>query len=85
MDAASSAVFNTLEWFSIHNIQSPRNWPRILAALLALAVLTRWVAHKSRNYPPGPRGWPLIGNLLELGGDAWLTFTKWKTEYGTSY
>ncbi|KAG1855191.1 cytochrome P450 [Suillus subalutaceus] len=34
-------------------------------------------------YPPGPRGWPLIGNVLDMPRiKPWLTFTKWGRKYG---
>ncbi|KAG1851303.1 cytochrome P450 [Suillus subalutaceus] len=34
-------------------------------------------------YPPGPRGWPLIGNLLDMPRiKPWLTFTEWGKKYG---
>ncbi|KAG2095906.1 cytochrome P450 [Suillus discolor] len=34
-------------------------------------------------YPPGPRGWPLIGNVLDMPRiKAWITFTKWGKKYG---
>ncbi|KAF9525611.1 cytochrome P450 [Crepidotus variabilis] len=32
--------------------------------------------------PPGPRGLPLIGNVLQLSDENWLTFTEWKFKYG---
>lgn len=35
--------------------------------------------------PPGPKGRPLIGNLLDVPGDrAWLEWTKHKELYGAS-
>ncbi|KAG1879760.1 cytochrome P450 [Suillus subluteus] len=34
-------------------------------------------------YPPGPRGWPLIGNVLDMPRiKPWLTFTEWGKKYG---
>ncbi|KAG2139587.1 cytochrome P450, partial [Suillus bovinus] len=34
-------------------------------------------------YPPGPRGWPLIGNILDMPRTKpWLTFTEWGQKYG---
>ncbi|KAG2064898.1 cytochrome P450 [Suillus decipiens] len=34
-------------------------------------------------YPPGPRGWPLIGNVLDMPRiKPWLTFTEWGRKYG---
>ncbi|KAG1758394.1 cytochrome P450 [Suillus occidentalis] len=34
-------------------------------------------------YPPGPRGWPLIGNILDMPRiKPWVTFTEWGEMYG---
>ncbi|KAG1745653.1 cytochrome P450 [Suillus lakei] len=34
-------------------------------------------------YPPGPRGWPLIGNVLDMPRvKPWLTFAEWGQRYG---
>ncbi|OCH87846.1 cytochrome P450 [Obba rivulosa] len=32
--------------------------------------------------PPGPTGVPLLGNLLQVQKEAWLTFTEWKQKFG---
>ncbi|KAG1800179.1 cytochrome P450 [Suillus subaureus] len=34
-------------------------------------------------YPPGPRGWPLIGNILDMPRiKPWVAFTEWGQKYG---
>lgn len=34
-------------------------------------------------YPPGPPGWPLIGNILDMPHTKpWLTFAMWGKKYG---
>ncbi|KAG1837953.1 cytochrome P450 [Suillus tomentosus] len=34
-------------------------------------------------YPPGPPGWPLIGNILDMPRvKPWLTFAEWGQKYG---
>ncbi|KAI0079803.1 cytochrome P450 [Panus rudis PR-1116 ss-1] len=38
---------------------------------------------KKRNYPPGPKGWPIIGNALDVPAEkTWRYFEKLSHEYG---
>ncbi|KAJ7088056.1 cytochrome P450 [Mycena belliarum] len=61
--------------------------PTILAASLAGALsvllLRRLVQRKAASLPPGPSGWPLIGNVLDMPAVAeWLTFAEWGAKWG---
>ncbi|KAJ7458861.1 cytochrome P450 [Mycena latifolia] len=56
---------------------------------LALAGLALFLIYKLATRrakapaPPGPKPWPLIGNLLDMpSGREWTTFAKWGEEYG---
>ncbi|EIM82571.1 cytochrome P450, partial [Stereum hirsutum FP-91666 SS1] len=51
--------------------------------LFSAYTIARYYRSPWRKVPHGPRGYPLIGNALELGGSKlWLKLTKWRDVYG---
>ena len=49
---------------------------------IAIFLVIRYLQSPWRKLPPGPRGLPFLGSALELRGHIWLTFVKWKKEFG---
>ncbi|KAK0491976.1 cytochrome P450 [Armillaria luteobubalina] len=59
------------------------HWTRItFVGLTSVAWFIFYRLHHNAPFPPGPRGLPLAGNLLDLPSEKeWLTFTKWGETY----
>ncbi|KAH6904124.1 cytochrome P450 98A3 [Coprinopsis sp. MPI-PUGE-AT-0042] len=66
-------------------------WQQLLLLALGLTVFIvgrRLRDNRRRNprglpLPPGPKGLPIIGSALEVPSQRpWLTYTKWRKEYG---
>ncbi|KAJ7726441.1 cytochrome P450 [Mycena maculata] len=61
---------------------TPSRTDGIIAAA-AVCVWYHFYTRKSLPLPPGPKGWPLIGNVLDMPkSHAWKTFARWGDLYG---
>jgi len=55
-----------------------------IVILVFVLVPLYWVSKQTRlPLPPGPKGWPLIGNLLDVPQANFVaTYTEWARKYG---
>ena len=54
----------------------------VLGTLTVFVVYWMNGHHQRRNLPPGPKKFPLIGNLLSMPSTLeWETFAKWRHQY----
>ncbi|KAF9463397.1 cytochrome P450 [Collybia nuda] len=56
-----------------------------LLKLLVVALVAKYihrVYYRSKYWPPGPRGLPILGNIFQLESLPWYIFTEWKAQYG---
>jgi len=55
-----------------------------IGTLLGLIMLyaAHYLTSPYHKLPPGPRGYPIIGNVFELGEGQWLHFTELQKKYG---
>ena len=56
----------------------------VYLTVFVVCLLSYFLARKRRSpLPPGPKGVPVLGNLLQMPTEyEWLTFSKWGEIYG---
>lgn len=60
------------------------NVPLVTATVLFASYVVRKIQRRSLGpLPPGPKGWPIIGNILDIPQkNSWLTYSEWRRKYG---
>jgi hypothetical protein len=63
----------------------------LAAAFFSVVLFRRFTKGRSGNpnglpLPPGPKGYPLIGNLFDMPVDkAWIVYDEWRKTYGKNF
>ena len=52
-----------------------------LAVIYVVNTIVRGILTR-RKLPPGPPGVPILGNIWDVKGKAWLQYTEWARTYG---
>ncbi|KAJ4842802.1 hypothetical protein Tsubulata_037925 [Turnera subulata] len=64
----------------------PHPLPLILVAIPTICVILKCISgfssSKRKPLPPGPKGWPILGNLLQIGKLPHLSMAKFSEIYG---
>ncbi|XP_047169584.1 cytochrome P450 76A2-like [Vigna umbellata] len=64
----------TSEYFSLFLL--------LLLSVLFIFLLRRKTAARNRRLPPGPPGWPIFGNMFQLGDRPHRTLTELRAKHG---
>ena len=58
----------------------------LLSFIIASRAIHGYWRRRGLPYPPGPSGWPIIGNLLDIPSTStWLAYTEFSKKYGMVY
>ena len=59
----------------------------LVVSALILGILEKCTRRiNAVHYPPGPKGLPLIGNILDMPqSHEWLTYSKWAQQWGKNH
>jgi len=61
-------------------------WLDLCLAGIGAYLLKRVLNKNPASYPPGPRGWPIVGNIQDIPQiKPWLTFAEWGKKYGECF
>jgi hypothetical protein len=79
--AGAIAPLGSLSFAPLSQLVTPRLG---LIATLVVILVAHYVRSPWRRVPPGPKGLPILGNVLQLQDKGWMFSTECKRNYGSS-
>ena len=74
--------YPTMDVPSAEFLGGVRAWTLIVSCCLVMLVFIFRKMRRSLSLPPGPRGLPILGNVLDMPNKTpWLTYCQWGKEY----
>jgi len=64
--------------------------PPLVLDCAVVVIVFQWLRllrhGRKANVPPGPKGYPVIGNVFDvMVSEIWIAAQKWEREYGARY
>jgi hypothetical protein len=75
MTLGNNLLFASLSQFLTH---------LALTATLVITLVAQYVRSPWRKVPPGPKGLPILGNVIELQNKGWMFGSECKRKFGPS-
>ncbi|CAG7730522.1 unnamed protein product [Allacma fusca] len=57
----------------------------LLSSVICFSIYYLFFKNDGKNYPKGPIGLPIFGNVFQLKGGQYKQISKWAKEYGPIY
>ena len=68
----------------VHAVREKPTFFLGVVSCFVLVLFVRYLRSPWRKLPPGPPGYPLVGNAFQLKDKQWLQFSAWRKIYGAS-
>ena len=71
---------------SIFDVANNHPYLSVASVVLGIPALMRFARHRRYDLPPGPKGYPIVGNLFDLPPThPWEKFAEFGKQYGALF